>query len=176
MVESATLALTEARGFGIFYEAALPKVYGYFLCRCGGDRAQAEDLTQETFMAGVRELKRGTTVTAPTAWILGIARHKLVDHYRRREREERKLEAIAGSSGPDPETIEWSDEDSRQRAVEALSEVAASQRAALVLHYLDGFAVSEVAEILHKSEHATESLLARGRESFRRAYREANDG
>ena len=173
MAEAVALDLREAPDFRTFYEDALSKVYGYFLCRCGGDRAIAEDLTQETFMAGVQELRRGTTVAAPTAWILGIARHKLVDHYRRREREERKLAAI-GATGLD-ELVAWDTETSRERAVEALDRVAASQRAALVLHYLDGFSVAEVARHLGKSEHATESLLARGRESFKRAYLEAND-
>ncbi|HEU4354714.1 MAG TPA: RNA polymerase sigma factor [Actinomycetota bacterium] len=174
MVEPATIDLTEAAGFGAFYADALPRVYGYFLCRCGGDRALAEDLTQETFMAGVRELHRGSSISAPTAWILGIARHKLVDHYRRHEREQRKLEAIGGAAETDV-SLEWGNEECRQLAIEALSVVAAPQRAALVLHYLDGFPVAEVAGMLGKSEHAIESLLARGRQSFRRAYQEALD-
>lgn len=175
VAEAATLDLREARDFRAFYEDTLSKVYGYFYCRCGGDPSVAEDLTQETFMAGVRELQRGAVVTAPGPWILGIARHKLVDHYRRRERDERKLAAIGGAAEVD-EMLEWGSEEDRRRAIEALAEVAASQRAALVLHYLDGFPVAEVATMLGKSEHATESLLARGRESFKRAYREADDG
>ena len=174
MADQATLDLTEVPDFRAFYEAALSKVYGYLLCRCGSDRTIAEDLTQETFTAGVRELRRGAIVEAPTAWILAIARHKLVDHYRAREREERKLEAI-GSSVEVEERLGWDADVSRQDAIEALSRVAAAQRAALVLHYLDGFPVAEVASMLGKSEHATESLLARGRDSFRRAYREVRD-
>ena len=58
-------------------------------------------------------------------------------------------------------------------AIAALAAVAASQRAALVLHYLDGFSVSEIANALGKSVEAVESLLARGRVSFKRAYLEA---
>ena len=175
MAEAATLDLREAADFRAFYEDALSKVYGYFLCRCGGDPSIAEDLTQETFVSGIRELQRGAIVAAPVPWILGIARHKLVDHYRRREREERKLAAIGGAAEVE-DLLAWGGEEDRQRAIEALDQVAASQRAALVLHYLDGFPVAEVARMLGKSEHATESLLARGRERFKRAYREANDG
>ena len=174
MAGSATLDLTEAPDFRAFYDDALSKVFGYFICRCGGDRTVAEDLTQETFMAGVRELQRGAIVVAPMPWILGIARHKLVDHYRAKEREKRTLEAV-GSSVGSGELLQWDDEDSRQVAIEALAEVAAPQRAALVLHHLEGLSVAEVARALGKSEHATESLLARGRESFRRAYREGQD-
>jgi RNA polymerase sigma-70 factor (ECF subfamily) len=134
----------------------------------------AEDLTQETFMAAVGELKRGVEVALAMPWILGIARHKLVDHYRAREREERRLEAIEAAAAEE-DTLLWEDEVSRDLAVDALARVPGPQRAALVLRYLDGLPVPEVARALEKSVHATESLLARGRESFRRAYREAQD-
>jgi RNA polymerase sigma-70 factor (ECF subfamily) len=176
VAEPATLSLTEAPGFRAFYDDALPRVYGYFLNRCGGDRAVAEDLTQETFLAGVAELRHGAAVASPLPWILGIARHKLIDHYRRREREDRRLTAIANDAGTEG-LLTWDDDvASRRRALDALAAVAGSQRSALVLHYVDGFPVTEVARILGKSEHATESLLARGRQSFRRAYGETCDG
>jgi RNA polymerase sigma-70 factor (ECF subfamily) len=114
-------------------------------------------------------------VNEPTAWILGIARHKLVDHYRARERDERKLEAVASALEAD-DLIEWGDDDrSRERALEALGNVAALQRTALVLRYLDGLPVPEVAAQLGKSIHATESLIMRGKQSFRRAFMEASD-
>ena len=60
----------------------------------------------------------------------------------------------------------------RERAVRALASVAASQRAALVLCYVDGFSVAETAALLGKSVEAVESVLARGRRSFKRAYLE----
>ena len=49
-----------------------------------GSVTVAEDLAQETFLAAVAELKRGRAVETPLPWIFGIARHKLLDHYRRR--------------------------------------------------------------------------------------------
>ena len=77
----------DAESFRAFYDDALPRVYGYFLHRCGGSVAVAEDLTQETFLAAVAELKKDRRVKTPVAWIYGIARHKLLDHYRRQERD-----------------------------------------------------------------------------------------
>ena len=47
-------------------------------------------------------------------------------------------------------------------------------RAALVLHYMDRLSVREVARLIGKSEAATASLLARGRDGFREAYPEAD--
>lgn len=169
--------LGDPDGFRSFYADALPRVYGYFYHRCGGVAATAEDLTQETFMAAVAEIKRSRAVAAPVPWVLGIARHKLLDHYRRQQRAgwtvlawDDELDEAAPSLG------DWADDASRDRILDALARVAASQREALVLRYLDGLSVPEVAAAVGKSVHAVESLLARGRESFRRAYTEAGDG
>ena len=163
---------TSPQGFRAFYEDALPRVYGYFLHRCGGSAPVAEDLTQETFLAAVAELKKGKRVRAPIAWIYGIARHKLLDHYRAQERLERELSLAAQADELEDELVVPDDEEARERATAALASVAASQRAALVLCYVDGFSVREAAGILGKGEEAVESLLARGRASFKRAYLE----
>ena len=48
--------------FRAFYDEALPHVYGYFLHRCGGSTVVAEDLTQETFLAVLRESSRRRTI------------------------------------------------------------------------------------------------------------------
>lgn len=126
-------------------------------------------------MAVVREMKKPNPTPLSIAWVLGVARHKLVDYYRSQEREARKLTAIQASLDQD-DFVVWEGEESRQRAVRALGSVPGSQRAALVLRYLDGLSVPEVAHALDKSVHATESLLARGRASFKRAYVEEDHG
>jgi RNA polymerase sigma-70 factor (ECF subfamily) len=167
--EGQALGLDEA-AFRTFYDEALPRVYGYLLHRCGGVVATAEDLTQETFLAAVRELRRGRHVDSPIPWIYGIARHKLLDHYRRQERCERVIAAnetaVAEPAG------DSSADGARDRLMEALASVPAAQRAALVLRHVDGFSVPEVAATLDRSVEAVESLLTRARASFRRAYQE----
>jgi RNA polymerase sigma-70 factor (ECF subfamily) len=161
----------DSGSFRVFYDEALPRVYGYMLRRCGGSRSVAEDLTQETFLAAVRELQRGRTVESALPWVLGIARYKLVDYYRRSERW--LPEQVLGEVEVDGviEAPEVGDE----RAVEALAQLPAAQRAALVLRHLDGLSVPEVATTLARSVEAVESLLARGRVSFRRAYAEVSE-
>ncbi len=73
-----------------WYDAALPQVYGYLLRRCGSVEV-AEDLTSEVFLAAVR----GEGPRDP-AWLTAIARNKLVDHWRRAERESRALVLLEG--------------------------------------------------------------------------------
>ena len=173
------LAVREVEALGLdpvrfraFFEEALPKVYGYLLYRCGGAVPVAEDLTQETFLAAVAELKKGRCPEAPIPWVYGIARHKLLDHYRREARAERELRVDPDVELEDALADEGG-EAARELAVAALAAVPAAQRAALVLRYSDGFSVTEVAEALGKSVAAVNSLLERGREGFKRAYAEA---
>ncbi len=169
------VALDDPECFEAFFATDLPRVYSYLLARCGGDRAVAEDLTQETFLADVREIKRGRAVAMPLPWVIGIARHKLFDFYR-------------ASAKDNPVTAIWDDDlvaalpaspelsaPERDRVQRALMRVPPVQRQALVLRYMDGCSVPNVAQELGRSLHAAESLLARGRVSFRRAYRQEDE-
>lgn len=54
----------------------------------------------ETFLAGVRTLRASSPTVVSVAWLVGVARHKLADHWRREARGERLLHAIgAAASG-----------------------------------------------------------------------------
>ena len=173
---STEVSLNSPEAFRAFYEVALPRIYTYFFHRCGGITETAEDLTQETFLAAVREIKKEKTVTHPLPWILGIARHKLLDHYRREKREEQKLAASWEGEPSDEHSLMWDEGDVRERALAALGSIPVSQRAALLLRYLDDMSVPEVARAVGRSVRATESLLARGRENFKRLYLEVDGG
>ena len=155
------------------YDTALPEVYGYLLARCR-QIALAEDLTSETFLAAVTALGKNPPDVLTTAWLIGIARHKLVDHWRRSERDERGLRALAGEHVDcvDP----WERELDALLAKEVLARLSGPHRAALTLRYLDGLPVSEVAEHLGRTVHATEALLVRARHAFRTSYADRTEG
>ncbi len=148
------------------FDRALPEVYDYLLHRCH-HQATAEDLTSETFVAAVQEVRSGSTASVTVAWLIGIARHKLVDHWRRVAREERKLVAV-GLPREEDDSLDAIDPG---LARQVLSQLNTMQTAALTLRHVDGLSVPEVARALGRSVHATETLLARARASFRRHYR-----
>jgi RNA polymerase sigma-70 factor (ECF subfamily) len=151
------------------YRHALPQVHGYLLPRCGS-ASVAEDLTAETFMAAVAANRRDNPPVLTVAWLIGVARHKLVDHWRRVGREERRVAvAEAGCDGVDDP---WQHHLDTEAAYAALSRLSAHHRAALTLRYLDGLPVAEVAAVLDRSVHATETLLVRAKAALRRVYRE----
>lgn len=155
------------------YSVALPQVYGYLLPRCGSV-AVAEDLTAETFMAAVAAVRQGRVRELTVAWLVGVARHKLVDHWRRVAREQRGLAAVEldQQESADP----WGEVLDAQAAHTALLRLSMPHRLALTLRYLDGLSVPEVAEHVGRSVHATETLLVRARAALRRVYQEEEHG
>ena len=148
------------------YRSALPRIYGYLLPRCG-NASLAEDLTAETFLAAVTASREGNLPEVNVGWLVSVARHKLVDHWRRLEREQRSFAAVDVDPDVEDPWAEWFD---TEAAHAALAQLSIPQRAALTLRYLDGLPVAQVAEHLGRSLHATETLLARSRASLRRQY------
>jgi RNA polymerase sigma-70 factor, ECF subfamily len=153
-------------GLLALYDVAVADVYGYLITRCG-QRVVAEDLTAETFLAAVDAVRRDRPVSLTTPWLIGVARHKLVDHWRRQSREERNLRAVGDELGPDDP---WDAHLDAVRAHQTLDGLAPQHRAALTLRYLDDLSVPDVAAYLQRTLHATEALLVRARAAFRRAY------
>ena len=153
------------------YDRALPQVYSYLAARVN-DSATAEDLTGETFLAAVRAVQDNKVSDLTIAWLVTVARNKLVDHWRRLAREERTLKL---TSDPDADVVEDDIDErfDRMRTREVLAELGPHHRAALTLRYLDGLSVPECAECLDRTVHATEALLVRARLAFRARY---NDG
>lgn len=148
-----------------FLEHALPDVYGYLLHRTR-QKAAAEDLTSETMLAAIRGLPRGSGDDLSVAWLIGIARHKLVDHWRREARERRHLELLSVEPLVAPGETAFEP----GRASAALVALNPSQQMALTLRYVDGLSVAEVAALIDRSLHATETLLVRARAAFRDRY------
>jgi len=157
------------------YERALPQVYGYLSARTSSP-AVAEDLTSETFLAAADAVKRDAVPDLTVAWLITVARNKLVDQWRREEREERRrFQVVEAPTDDDSDRDDENEERfARARVHAALTELGAHHRAALTLRYLDGLSVPEVADHLGRTVHATEALLVRARRAFRARYHEGS--
>jgi RNA polymerase sigma-70 factor (ECF subfamily) len=130
----------------------------------------AEDLASETFLSAAGTLARHPESQPSVAWLIGIARHKLVDHWRRRGRDERLAEA----SAPDSDLgDQWEVRLDAIHARGVLDALADHHRLALTLRYVDDLPVPDVAALLHRTVYATEALLARARSAYRNHYEQA---
>jgi RNA polymerase sigma-70 factor (ECF subfamily) len=155
------------RGLLALYDLALPAVYGYFARRCR-DRGTAEDLTSETFLAAMDSARKEDPPDISVPWLIGVARHKLADHYRHRRHSD-----VSVADVPEPDASDdWDAELDRIVAESALARLSEPHRAVLTLRYMDDCSVPECAELIGRTVHATEALLVRARRAFRQEYEE----
>lgn len=140
------------------------------------DRSEAEDAVQQTFLSAQRALVNGSSPRDEAAWLATIARHECLARVRARMREPLplplELELEEGDAGSDAHTAAVR----RHEAVElreALAELPAQQRAAILLREVRGLSYQEVASSLSVTTAAVESLLFRARRSLQTRLREA---
>jgi RNA polymerase sigma-70 factor (ECF subfamily) len=153
--------------FVALYERSVRPVYSYLMSRVG-ERSTAEDLTQEVFTAGLSRAAAGEEIGVP--WLMATARNKLVDHWRARDREDRKLGLV--HQAPPPTDTDLPVIGDLGAAEAALATLNPTYRAALVLRHVDDLSVPEVATHLGRTVEATEQVLTRARVAFRHAYQE----
>ncbi len=149
------------------------QIYGYIYQMIGGDAAEAEDLTQETFIKAYRALPRTADILYVSAWLHRIAANTCRDELRRRRRTRceswdptvhESLVRNGAADGPESLMIQ-KEADERVRGV--LSRMRPRNRQALVLREYAGLSCEEIGAIMGVSHKAVKSTLFRAREEFR---------
>lgn len=148
---------------GEFFDQSIGDVYGYLLRRCGHDRATAEDLTQDTFVAAVRALRDGRVDRLTVGWLIRCSQSRFIDHCRRESRRMRHLRSVPPVAFDPPDDLVAGE----LLVEDHLAELPPSQRVVVALHHLDGLPVPEVAQRVGRSVRAVESSLARARRTMR---------
>ncbi len=141
-----------------FYEA----VYRYVHFKVGDPQA-SEDLASEVFVRVLEALKRGVAWrTTPDAWIFGIARNVVADYYRQRSRQvEVALEEhLVTPDGND--LAGWVMALERQEALtQAIALLTDEQRDVILMRFMEGLSIRDVAEALNKTSGAVKGLQYR---------------
>lgn len=131
-----------------------------------------EDLVQEVLLAAWQGLPSFRADANLHSWVMGIARHKVEDYYRRRIREaESNEEEDLAELAVVPMFEQQLDSAIQQERVQAtLALLPEAYGLALRWRYRDGKSAREMAQLSGKTEKAIERLLARARENFRRRW------
>jgi len=144
-------------------------VYRYVYSRVR-DRAHAEDVTADVFRRVLESIGRFQWKESPfSAWLFGVARRAVADHFRRVGREVVGLlplnlqESDAGETFRDPDL--W-------RAVDELPE---GQRQVVILRFCGDLSFRQIGRVMGKSEDAVKMMLYRALKTLRKAVRE-DDG
>lgn len=143
-----------------FYERTAGDVYRYASRLTGGDSSATADLVQEVYLTLIRQVQAGRRDSVDIGWAITTCRSRFIDEHRRRDRRAR---FVPDREDRLPEPLYEGIID----ATAALAGLPEAQRLAVVLRYVDDLPVPEVAELMGRSVHATESLLARARRALR---------
>ncbi|HKI93537.1 MAG TPA: RNA polymerase sigma factor, partial [Gaiellaceae bacterium] len=136
------------------------------------DAGEAEDASQQTFLAAYRAILNGTEPREPAAWLATIARNECIARVRGRMREPLPSDVEPSEVSPDVH-VEAVRNEHRSELAEALATLPAQQREAVLLRDVRGFSYEEVAASLAVSTSAVESLLFRARSRLRSQLRTA---
>src|SRR5574337_1321390 len=131
------------------YEEHGPKVYA--VCRSLlRDSVEAEDAAQQAFLSAHRALRNGSTPADPAAWLVTIARNECIARSRSRSRRPVPIEGEPPGATPDAHTVAVRREQVAELR-DALADLPAMQREAILLREVRGFSYDEVAETLSLS-------------------------
>ena len=146
-------------------------VYSYVRARLAPRHDEVEDLVQEVFLSAWQSLGQYRATGSLQAWVMGIARHKVEDHYRQRLRAPESLEEddqSLATPAVEPEVHQLLEEDQiRKKTWQVLASLPEQYRLALIWRYWERASAREMAHKTGKTEKAIERLLARARAEFR---------
>jgi RNA polymerase sigma-70 factor, ECF subfamily len=162
--------------FERIYEEFKTPIYNY-IYHLVGNREQADDLTQDTFLKAFKALPKMDATLKVSAWIYRIATNTAYDALRRRKLivwtpwQELDHEPADVESADPQETIEVN-----ELVRQALGAMPPTYRAALLLYTQQGFSYAEIAQTLSIAESGVKMYLSRARQSFREQYRALESG
>jgi RNA polymerase sigma factor (sigma-70 family) len=158
----------------VAFEEYQDRIYGMLLAS-SRDRDAAADITQETFLRLLAEVRRGRSPQNTGAWLYRVALNLLVSRARRAAGARRVLPRLLRPvwETDTPETVTLGHEAS-QAAVNALGRLSLVERTALVLA-AQGVSGLEIAAYLGKPHGATRSMLLRARRKLRQSLAEPED-
>jgi RNA polymerase sigma-70 factor (ECF subfamily) len=152
--------VTPTEDFAEFYASAFARLVGQ-LRVVTGDLQDAEDVVQEAFARASVRWSQLRAYDVPEAWVRRVALNLAADRARRGRR---RLQALLRLGPPAPVAAAPAVED--LALLEALRELSIGQRQVLVLHYLIGMTVEEVATTLRVPAGTVKVRLARGRHAL----------
>lgn len=149
-------------------------IYAYIRSRLAPRYEQVEDLVQETFLAAWESLGAYGGSGSLQGWLMGIARHKVEDHYRMRLRAPEPIDDLnedAVALTIEPKALQMMEQGQlNAKTQQVLASLPETYRLALIWRYWDKASARDMALKTGKTEKAIERLLARARAEFRERW------
>ena len=163
--------------FAKIYSSYIDEVYKYIFLRTGLDQPIAEDITQEVFLDVFKGFDKFKGLCSERTWVFKLTRNKVYDYYRKQYRQ-----CLESSCIEEEPSVQISDskqdiEAFMERAyeskciLECLNSLPEHYKLTLLLKYVDGRSVKEIATITDRSSKSIDNILQRSKSSFIKQYR-----
>jgi len=155
--------LARNQAFESLYRRYVKEVYHYAFALLRNP-ADAEDVTQTTFLNAYRAYQRGIEIEKPQNWLIKIAHNVARTRYARASR---RVKEVPLEDHVEQLALPEADRPDVTAVLRALGRLPFNQRAALVMRELEGRSYAEIADTIGVSVSAVETLIFRGRRSLR---------
>ncbi len=164
----------EVKNASVIFRGDYPRIFRYILGMVR-DTAEAEDLTQETFLRAYRHRESLRDENAQTAWLYRIATHVCLDRlrqYARRNLQETDtdLDQVDVAEPDTPSLQQTIERDEMSGCVQSyLIRLSDTYRAVILLHDMHELTAAEIAQLLGESLENVKIRLHRARMKLRAA-------
>jgi len=163
----------EQSAFKVLYLKYSDLLFAYILHHLDNDKEAASDIWQETWVVAIEKISDFQYKSTIFTWLCAIAKNKISDYYRNINKEERfqRIEKIHFDI--DNEELENNpvDFETQLDVITVLANLTDIYRYLLAAKYIENKSVDQISLDIGKSYKATESMLTRSREAFRKEFK-----
>ena len=159
--------------FSKIYDRYIEKIYRFIFFKVNSQEI-AQDLTSETFLKSWESFKNGNKIENIQAYLYRTARNLVIDFYR----EKGKVQIVSAENPLIPDPSQNLEEKARlssdlDQIRQALTNLKEDYQNVIIWHYLDDLPISEISQMLDRTEEATRVLLHRALNALRNEIGEA---
>lgn len=154
--------------FSQIYDNCIDKIYRFIFFKVSSEEI-AEDLCSETFLKGWQVFKENSKeIENPQAFLFQIARNLVIDYYREKDRARTVPTDSIAITDPDEDLEEKAFINSEIEMLKtAITDMKQDYQEVIIWHYIDDYSISEIAQIMDKSEGAVRVMLHRALKSLK---------
>jgi len=165
----------DQNAFQVLYRRYSDLLFAFILHHLN-NRDVASDIWQDTWCIAVEKIDTYQFRSSFFTWLCAIARNKIFDYYRQSQKQTSFEEAEKIQFDIDSEEIDIDPADTRIQSavISVLADLTDDYRTILIEKYIENRGIGEIAAAMNKSYKATESMLTRAREAFRKKFKQTN--
>lgn len=153
--------------FDPLYRHYVDPLYGYVYRRTL-DRPLAEDIVSQAFMQALEKIRLYKPDRGPfAAWLYGIARNLITDHFRR-PRDHQDIETVWDLSSDENVQLDVDDRINVEHIRKALQSIDPDKRDIVMLRVWDGLSYAQIAALTGKSEGNCKVIVSRTLDALRK--------